>query len=104
MADGALARVAYVDPNMRIARVRTVDGRNITVRHKDLRGPVDLACSALGRPPEAGVFPAPTSRFNFGLRFRYLLGFVFAFIFVPMKPNITRTACKARCYLCWKNE
>jgi hypothetical protein len=37
LADGALARVAYVDPNMRIARVRTVDGRNITVRHKDLR-------------------------------------------------------------------
>jgi len=37
LADGALARVAYVDPNMRIARVRTVDGRNLTVRHKDLR-------------------------------------------------------------------
>jgi hypothetical protein len=38
LADGALARVAYVDPNMRIARVRTEDGRNLTVRHKDLRG------------------------------------------------------------------
>jgi hypothetical protein len=37
LADGALARVLYVDPNMRIVRVRTVDGRNITVRHKDLR-------------------------------------------------------------------
>jgi hypothetical protein len=36
-----VARVVYVDPNMRIARVRTEDGRNITVRHKDLRGPVD---------------------------------------------------------------
>lgn len=41
LADGAVARVVYVDPNMRIARVRTEDGRNITVRHKDLRGPVD---------------------------------------------------------------
>jgi hypothetical protein len=38
LADGAVARVVYVDPNMRIARVRTDDGRNITVRHKDLRG------------------------------------------------------------------
>jgi hypothetical protein len=37
LADGALARVVYVDPNMRIARVRTEDGRNVTVRHKDLR-------------------------------------------------------------------
>jgi hypothetical protein len=37
LADGALGRVAYVDQNMRIARVRTVDGRNLTVRHKDLR-------------------------------------------------------------------
>jgi hypothetical protein len=37
LADGALARVLYVDPNMRIVRVRTVDGRNITVRRKDLR-------------------------------------------------------------------
>jgi hypothetical protein len=39
LASGALARVEYVDPNMRIARVRTEDGRNVTVRHKDLRGP-----------------------------------------------------------------
>ena len=38
LAGGALARVLYVDPNMRIVRVRTEDGRNITVRHKDLRG------------------------------------------------------------------
>jgi hypothetical protein len=38
LASGALARVVYVDPNMRIARVRTEDGRNLTVRHKDLRG------------------------------------------------------------------
>ena len=37
LADGAVAKVVYVDPNMRIARVRTEDGRNITVRHKDLR-------------------------------------------------------------------
>ena len=37
LADGALARVVYVDPNMRIARVRTEDGRNVTVRRKDLR-------------------------------------------------------------------
>ena len=37
LAGGALARVLYVDPNMRIVRVRTEDGRNITVRHKDLR-------------------------------------------------------------------
>ena len=37
LADGAVARVLYVDPNMRIARVRTEDGRNITVRHKDLQ-------------------------------------------------------------------
>jgi hypothetical protein len=39
LADGAVARVVYVDPNMRIARVRTEDGRNVTVRHKDLRRP-----------------------------------------------------------------
>jgi hypothetical protein len=37
LPDGALARVVYVDPNMRIARVRTDDGRNLTVRRKDLR-------------------------------------------------------------------
>jgi hypothetical protein len=37
LAGGALAQVVYVDPNMRIARVRTQDGRNVTVRHKDLR-------------------------------------------------------------------
>jgi hypothetical protein len=36
LADGTVARVVYADPNMRIARVRTQDGRNITVRHKDL--------------------------------------------------------------------
>jgi hypothetical protein len=39
LADGAIARVVYVDPNLRIARVRTEDGRNITVRHKHLRRP-----------------------------------------------------------------
>ena len=38
LASGALVRVLYVDPNMRIVRVRTEDGRNITVRQKDLRG------------------------------------------------------------------
>jgi hypothetical protein len=37
LADGAVAKVVYVDPNMRIARVRTQDGRNLTVRHKDLK-------------------------------------------------------------------
>jgi hypothetical protein len=37
LASGALARVVYVDSNMRIARVRTEDGRNVTVRQKDLR-------------------------------------------------------------------
>jgi hypothetical protein len=37
LADGSLARVVYVDPNMRIARVRTEDGKNVTVRHKDPR-------------------------------------------------------------------
>lgn len=37
LADGAVARVLYVDPGMRIVRVRTEDGRNITVRRKDLR-------------------------------------------------------------------
>ncbi len=41
LADGTVARVVYVDPNMRIARVHTEDGRNITVRYKDLRGPID---------------------------------------------------------------
>ena len=39
LADGAVAKVVYVDPNMRIARVRTEDGRNMTVRHKDLKRP-----------------------------------------------------------------
>jgi hypothetical protein len=37
LVDGTVARVLYVDPNMRIARVRTEDGQNMTVRHKDLR-------------------------------------------------------------------
>jgi hypothetical protein len=37
LASGALARVLYVDPNMRIVRVRTEDGKNVTVRQKDLR-------------------------------------------------------------------
>ena len=37
LASGVLAKVVYVDPNMRIARLRTEDGRNVTVRHKDLR-------------------------------------------------------------------
>jgi hypothetical protein len=36
MADGTLARVAYSDPNLRIARVRTDDRRNVTVRRKTL--------------------------------------------------------------------
>jgi hypothetical protein len=36
LADGTVAKVLYVDPNMRIARVRTEDGRNITVRHRDM--------------------------------------------------------------------
>jgi hypothetical protein len=37
LADGVVAKVLYVDPNMRIARVRTEDGRNMTVRHRDLK-------------------------------------------------------------------
>jgi hypothetical protein len=37
LADGTPARVLYADPNMRIARVRTDEGKNLTVRHKDLR-------------------------------------------------------------------
>jgi hypothetical protein len=36
LADGMVAKVLYVDPNMRIARVRTADGKNLTVRHRDL--------------------------------------------------------------------
>jgi hypothetical protein len=36
LADGRVAKVVYVDPNMRIARVRTEDGKNITVRHREL--------------------------------------------------------------------
>jgi hypothetical protein len=43
LADGTAARVVYVDPNIRIARVRTEDGRNVTVRRKDLRGPLRRA-------------------------------------------------------------
>jgi hypothetical protein len=39
LTDGTPARVVYVDPNMRIARLRTEDGRNVTVRRKDLRRP-----------------------------------------------------------------
>ena len=37
LTDGTVGRVLYVDPNMRIVRVRTQDGRNITVRHKNLK-------------------------------------------------------------------
>jgi hypothetical protein len=40
LADGTVARVRYADPKMRIVRVRTQDGRKITVRHKDLKGDV----------------------------------------------------------------
>jgi preprotein translocase subunit YajC len=36
MADGTLGRVVYADPNLRIARVRTDDRRNVTVRRKTL--------------------------------------------------------------------
>lgn len=36
LADDARARVVYVDPNLRIVRVRTEDGRNITVRRKQV--------------------------------------------------------------------
>ena len=36
LAGGVSARVLYVDPGMRIVRVRTDDGRNLTVRRKDL--------------------------------------------------------------------
>ena len=38
LADGTPAKVVYADPNLRIARVRTEKGKNLTVRHKDLRG------------------------------------------------------------------
>ncbi len=38
LADGTVARVVWVDTQMRIARVRTADGKNITVRHNSLRG------------------------------------------------------------------
>jgi hypothetical protein len=38
LANGTQARVEYVDPNMRIVRVRTAEGRNVTLRRKDLRG------------------------------------------------------------------
>jgi len=44
LPDGAVARVEYADPNMRIVRVRTEDGRNITVRCKDLRGAGEGNC------------------------------------------------------------
>ena len=37
LANGTVGRVLYADPNLRFARVRTQDGRNITVRHKDLK-------------------------------------------------------------------
>jgi hypothetical protein len=40
LMDGTVARVRYADPKMRIVRVRTQDGRKLTVRHKDLRGDV----------------------------------------------------------------
>jgi hypothetical protein len=38
LANGTPAKVVYADPNMRIARVRTDEGKSLTVRHKDLRG------------------------------------------------------------------
>jgi hypothetical protein len=37
LTDGTVARVRYADPNLRFARVRTQDGRKLTVRHKDLK-------------------------------------------------------------------
>ena len=37
LADGAHGKVSYLDPNLRIARVRTEDGRNLTVRQSELR-------------------------------------------------------------------
>ncbi len=49
LTDGTPARVVYVDPNMRIARVRTEDGRNVTLRRKDLRAPVNRARPSASR-------------------------------------------------------
>jgi hypothetical protein len=39
LPDGSRGVVSYLDPNMKIARVRTEDGRNITVRQNQLKAP-----------------------------------------------------------------
>ena len=39
LPDGSRGTVSYLDPNMKIARVRTEDGRNLTVRLGQLRVP-----------------------------------------------------------------
>jgi preprotein translocase subunit YajC len=36
LADGTVGKVVYVDQQMRIVRIRTADGKNVTVRRKDL--------------------------------------------------------------------
>lgn len=36
LKDGSKGVIAYLDPNFKIARVRTEDGRNLTVRRRDL--------------------------------------------------------------------
>ncbi|HEY4045583.1 MAG TPA: hypothetical protein VGM27_01850 [Acidobacteriaceae bacterium] len=38
LADGTAATVSYLDPNMNIARIRTSNGKNLTVRLGQLRG------------------------------------------------------------------
>jgi hypothetical protein len=38
LADGMAATVSYLDPNMKIARVRTSNGKNLTIRLGQLRG------------------------------------------------------------------
>jgi len=37
VTDGARATVLYLDPNLKIARVRTAAGKSLTLRRQDLR-------------------------------------------------------------------
>ena len=78
-----------MDPNMRIARVRTEDGRNITVRHKDLKRSVDQL-SGLGGPPRRVSSPRlrPGSTLGLGLGAFFVSRLPLSLL--PMKPNITR--------------
>ena len=58
LPDGSTGTVSYVDPAMRIARVKTSDGRNVTVKQSA------LTVQGANRPTGATVRSVPTRELN----------------------------------------